>query len=91
MSKRVEFERSYLSDIKKMTKRGFDKDALDRIVELLESDEKLPVRCRPHKLVGKYNGLWECHVRHDLLLIWQETEDLIILLRLGNHVEIFGK
>lgn len=32
----------------------------------------------------------ECHVKNDLLLIWlDETENIIKLVRLGTHSELF--
>lgn len=45
---------------------------------------------KPHLLAGEYNGFMECHVENDLLLIWlDETENLIKLVRLGTHSELF--
>lgn len=45
---------------------------------------------KPHLLAGEYNVFMECHVENDLLLIWlDETENLIKLVRLGTHSELF--
>ena len=45
---------------------------------------------KPHLLAGEYNGFMECHVENDLLLIWlDETENIIKLVRLGTHSELF--
>lgn len=45
---------------------------------------------KPHHLVGDYAGYWECHIESDYLLIWvDETEQVIKLIRLGTHSELF--
>lgn len=46
---------------------------------------------KAHKLVGDYKGLWECHIKPDLLLIWDENEAifLIELIRTGTHSDLF--
>lgn len=45
----------------------------------------------PHKLHGEYNGCMECHINGDFLLIWfDEANDIIELIRLGSHSELFG-
>ncbi|WP_083852664.1 type II toxin-antitoxin system YafQ family toxin [Pedobacter arcticus] len=46
---------------------------------------------KPHKLSGKFIGYWECHVKPDLLLIWEQTETLklIELIRTGTHSDLF--
>ena len=46
----------------------------------------------PHKLSGNYKGHMECHIGSDYLLIWiDESEQIIKLVRLGTHAELFGK
>ncbi|WP_374755185.1 type II toxin-antitoxin system mRNA interferase toxin, RelE/StbE family [Dyadobacter jejuensis] len=44
-----------------------------------------------HKLRGGYSGYWECHVRPDVLLIWDENEKLMLLelVRTGTHSDLF--
>jgi len=46
---------------------------------------------RPHKLIGDYKGYWECPVKPDLLLIWDENEqiNLLELVRTGSHADLF--
>jgi len=49
----------------------------------------LPKNARPHKLVGKYIGAWECHVEPDWLLIYAYQENKLLLRRTGIHVALF--
>ncbi len=66
--------------------------ALDETIRILSLGEKLPERYENHRLVGDYDGFSECHVRTDLLLIYQviESELELYLLRVGSHSELFG-
>lgn len=68
-------------------------DDLRKIVRLLESDGKPPDVYRPHKLKGGMAGLWECHIRPDWLLIWQQKEDacLLVLMSTSTHSDLFKK
>ena len=44
----------------------------------------------PHPLSGKYKGCLECHINGDFLLIWYDkNSDIIELVRLGSHSELF--
>ena len=43
------------------------------------------------QLHGDYKGCMECHIQGDFLLIWvDEVNDIIELVRLGSHSELFG-
>ena len=43
-----------------------------------------------YEVVGEYSGHMECHIENDTLLIWlDKTENLIKLVRLGTHSELF--
>lgn len=45
-----------------------------------------------HMLKGDYLGCMECHIESDFLLIWLDPEtDIIEVLRLGSHSELFKK
>jgi mRNA interferase YafQ len=64
---------------------------LDEVITTLTTDGKLPQSFKPHKLKGKYLGLWECHIQPDWLLIWDQDDSirLISLIRTGSHSDLF--
>ena len=78
-------------DFKKALKRGLKESLLKDVALLLEKSGNLPPKFKSHKLSGKYNGLWECHIQPDWLLIWDQDEEvrLITLLRTGTHSDLF--
>ena len=60
------------------------------VVRLLAADEVLPERNRDHALTGDWIGFRECHIRPDLLLIYEkEGQAVLRLVRLGSHSELF--
>lgn len=63
---------------------------LESIVKMLENEQEIPSRFKPHPLTGDYRGCTECHIENDFLLIWRNPEnDTIYLVRLGSHSELF--
>jgi mRNA interferase YafQ len=57
---------------------------------MLQKDIPIPPEYRPHLLQGEYKGCMECHIQGDYLLIWfDEENDVIELVRLGSHSELF--
>lgn len=84
----------FLKDLKLLKKRSLsDWHLLQNLIEVLaENGHKgLSQKYRPHKLSGNYKGYWECHVKPDLLLIWDENEqiNLLELVRTGTHSDLF--
>ena len=64
---------------------------LQKILFMLANDEPLPVSYHDHALHNNLEGLRECHLRHDFLLVYRyEGEDWLILEGLGSHSEILG-
>lgn len=62
--------------------------AFERIANLLINDIPIPQEYKPHMLKGQYKGCMECHIEGDYLLIWADG-DVIDLLRIGTHSELF--
>lgn len=83
--------RKFQKDFKKALKRGLKESLLKDVALLLEKSGNLPPKFKSHKLSGKYNGLWECHIQPDWLLIWDQDEEvrLITILRTGTHSDLF--
>ena len=82
------FKRAY----KRCLKRGFDPAHFVTVVSLLAESGTLPAQYRPHKLVGNYANLWECHIEPDWLLVWDQHDDelILILIDTGTHSDLFG-
>ena len=78
-------------DLRRIKKRAKDLDKLEAIVNLLQAQEQLPLRCHPHPLRGNWAGYWDCHVGPDWLLIYKVTEKELILVRTGSHADLFGR
>lgn len=78
-------------DVKLCVKRGKPIDALRSVIEQLLESGQLPARYKPHKLVGLYKGLWECHIQPDWLLIWEQRDDelIMVMTRTGTHSDVF--
>lgn len=65
--------------------------ALAEIIDLLAHEQPVPAKYKPHLLLGQYKGCMECHVQGDFLLIWVDrVNNIIELVRLGTHSELFG-
>ncbi len=69
---------------------------IDKLLEpvciLLVNDNFLSITYRDHALAGNWKGCRECHLKPDLLLIYDNTEpEILRLIRLGSHSEIFSR
>lgn len=78
-------------DVLKCQSRGFNVALLKEVMLILQETGKLPDKYKPHKLSGKYAGCWECHIKTNWLLIWQQNNNLLTLLFLntGTHSDLF--
>lgn len=80
----------FKKDLKRIQNQPKKIASLQTVLALLQATGSLPQKYKPHFLAGDYKGYMECHVESDLLLIWfDESEDLIKLIRLGTHSELF--
>ena len=82
-------EKSFIQDAKKAKKRGKNMTKVTKIIKLLLAGEPLPAKNKNHKLKGKYNGNWECHIEPDWLLIYKKEKGEIIFEHMGTHADLF--
>ncbi len=80
---------AFKRDLKRITKRGYDLDRLEVVVNLLRAAELLPEARRDHALKGAWNAYRECHIGSDWLLIYTTTDDEVLLARTGTHADLF--
>jgi len=66
---------------------------LQDVISMLAQTSTLPAQYKAHKLSGNRAGEWECHVKPDWLLVWEQNDTDLILLMLntGTHSDIFDK
>jgi mRNA interferase YafQ len=87
----IEFTNKFKKDVKLCQKRGYDLSVLRNAIDLLQESGRLPATFKPHILKGKYEGLWECHLKPDWLLVWQQNDNKLTLLFMttGTHSGLF--
>ncbi|MEE0558679.1 MAG: type II toxin-antitoxin system YafQ family toxin [Bulleidia sp.] len=90
---KVKFTSQFKKDYKIAIKRGFDKEKMRTVIELLCLQKELPVKYMDHSLVNSrnYKNMRELHIEPDWFLVYQiESEELILkLIRTGSHSDLF--
>jgi mRNA interferase YafQ len=83
-----QFKRDYKREAKGQHRTTLDRD-LELVVLALIADQPLASRYRDHALLGNWMDHRDCHIRPDLLLIYQLPDaDTLRLVRLGSHAEL---
>ena len=91
--RRIERTSAFRRDYKREPRGQYRRDMdalLPSIIALLAEDKPLPERNRDHVLAGEWQDFRECHLKPDLLLIYRKVNaDVLQLVRLGSHSELF--
>ena len=87
--KEIKATNQFLRDLKLARKRNKDFRKIEVVIDTLARGDRLSPKHRPRRLQGEMKGLWECHVEPDWLLIWEEGEGTITLIRNGTHSDLF--
>jgi len=87
----IQMTKNFRKDVELCKKRGYDMELMKTAIRLLERDGCLPASYRPHKLSGNYAGSWECHLKGNWLLVWEQNDNLLTLLftNTGTHSDLF--
>lgn len=88
--KKISRTNRFKKDVKKIKKRGKSFDVFKKVIQQLVQGEPLDEKFRDHKLSGNYVGTRECHIEPDWLLIYEDQDDELILIRTGTHSDLFG-
>ncbi len=86
---KIDFAKSFKKSYKKLSQK--DKELFAEVSLKLANDEILEPKYKDHALKGEYADFRECHLKPDLLLIYQKQQDKLILycLNIGSHSELF--
>ena len=81
----------FQKDLKRLEKRGYNLSLLTDVIKKLANGERLPEKNKDHILQGEFFGCRECHIAPDWLLIYEiSNEELILYLtRTGTHSDLF--
>jgi mRNA interferase YafQ len=80
----------FKKDLKKYQNQPKKIEKLKLVLSYLQQGVAIPQGYKPHKLLGEYKDCMECHIESDTLLIWlDEQANVVKLLRLGTHSELF--
>jgi mRNA interferase YafQ len=99
----IEQSSRFKRDLKRQAKgphRQALKEGFVAILAALAKDQPLEEKYQDHNLGGAWDGCRECHIKPDLLLIYQkqgaeksrhgDAQGVLLLARLGSHSELFG-
>lgn len=91
--RKLKFTRQFERDFKRIKKNpsysGID-SVLNGVIENLQMDRVLAAKFQDHSLQGDYKNCRECHIRPDLLLVYEKIDKkTLTLIRLGSHSDIF--
>ncbi|MGX2951549.1 type II toxin-antitoxin system RelE/ParE family toxin [Ursidibacter sp. B-7004-1] len=90
--KEYELTKPFKRDIAKLAKSNPEILVSDRYTEVfnaLLNGKELPIIYKDHALSGDMEGIRDCHIYNDLVLLYEIREDVISFIRLASHSDIF--
>lgn len=89
MKLEIEYSKKFKKHYKKLNDK--EQQEVKAIINRLANDESLDQKYNDHALKGEYLGFRECHIKPDLLLIYQKQDCRLILycFDIGSHSELF--
>lgn len=88
----VKFSSRFKKSIKKFkSNKNFNKKEFDKVLGELLNGNILDKKYKNHTLYGEYEGMQECHIQNDILLVYYYIESDLILyaVDIGSHSELF--
>ncbi len=88
---KITYTSKFKKDVKLAAKRGKDISRLTKVIDMLASEQPLPVQFKDHSLSGDYIGFRDCHIEPDWILVYRVNKDILELLlaRTGTHSDLF--
>ncbi len=89
----VDFTSNFKKQYKKIVKKSEDVDKFIVVLEKIANGKKLEEKYKDHLLINDkyYKDCRECHIKPDLLLVYQyqKEKNVLFLVGIGSHSEIF--
>ena len=83
-----QFKRDYKREAKGQHRATLDAE-LKLVLQSLTDDQPLEPRYCDHALTGEWKDHRDCHIKPDLVLIYQKPDaEILRLARIGSHSEL---
>jgi len=86
---RPDYTSRFKKDYQQAIKRGLNISLVDAVIRDLIGEVPLAAARKDHALSGEYIGCRECHIKPDLLLVYQVGNGVIVFERMGTHSDLF--
>ncbi|HET55203.1 MAG TPA: type II toxin-antitoxin system YafQ family toxin [Ignavibacteria bacterium] len=86
---RLIYSTQFKKDYKKIKRQEKDVARLETVVKKLLKKEPLEPKYKDHKLTGRWKSFRDCNIEPDWILIYQLTDDALILERTSSHSDLF--
>ena len=83
------YTKQFKKDLKRMIKRGKDKNRIKSILLTLINEDQLETKFKDHKLLGNFRNRRVCHIEPDWLHVYKVETERIIFERTGSHSDLF--
>ena len=80
---------SFKRSFKKIKLTDDEESNYIEIIYKLLNDEELETKYKDHQLKGNLKEFRECHIKPDLLLMYRINDDVLELVDIGSHSELF--
>ena len=89
MKYKITHTKSFKKNFKKLNFK--DQEQVLQVLARLANDENLEPKYKDHALQGRLKSCRDCHIKPNLVLIYQKRDDILELLALdiGSHSEVF--
>ena len=89
MAFEIKVKKSFQKDFDRILRQGHSIAIIQEVIARLQSGVRLEPKYKDHKLRGDYKDFRECHIKPDLLLIYQIDGQFLYLVRIGSHSDLF--
>ncbi|HDV7396303.1 TPA: type II toxin-antitoxin system YafQ family toxin [Campylobacter jejuni] len=88
---KIYYHKDFIKAYKKIS--GEERKITDEVIVKLSNDENLEPKYKDHQLKSVLKDFRECHIKSNLLLIYQKHNNELELniLKLGSHSKLFKK
>lgn len=98
MKYEVQYSKEFRKGLKKLKNDKNSLNLVRNIIKKLANNEILESKYKDHKLIVKYAGFRECHIKPDLLLIYKKENNassgqlpalILVCIAIGSHRDLF--